>query len=174
MRDGPSEPRTSARVLNAQRALLRLPRSGCRCCISRLTTWQGRRGDTVTVLDADHRQHKIRLAGIDAPEKAQPFGQRSKENLPRLVFGREVVVEVGKTDRYRREVGKISIDGIDANLEQVKAGLAWHYKAYAGSNQPRTGSGTPRRKRGPVRQGWDSGGMHSHCRHGSGANLRHT
>jgi endonuclease YncB( thermonuclease family) len=87
-------------------------------------------GDTVTVLDAELRQHRIRLAGIDAPEKRQPFGQRSKEHLSSVVFGREVVVEIGKTDRYGREVGKILTDGVDANLEQVRAGFAWHYKAY--------------------------------------------
>jgi endonuclease YncB( thermonuclease family) len=88
-------------------------------------------GDTVTVLDAERRQHRIRLAGIDAPEKRQPFGQRSKEHLSRLVFGREVVVEIGKTDRYGREVGRILTGGLDANLEQVREGFAWHYKAYA-------------------------------------------
>ena len=53
-------------------------------------------GDTITVLDADRQQHKIRLGGIDAPEKAQPFGQRSKENLSRMVFGKDVRVEVGQ------------------------------------------------------------------------------
>ena len=45
-------------------------------------------GDTITVLDADKTQHKIRLNGIDAPEKAQPFGQRSKQSLSDLVFGK--------------------------------------------------------------------------------------
>jgi len=44
-------------------------------------------GDTVTVLDADHQQHKIRVGGVDAPEKAQPYGQRSKQNMSALVFG---------------------------------------------------------------------------------------
>ena len=87
-------------------------------------------GDTVTVLDASKVQHKIRLAGIDAPEKAQPFGNRSKQSLSDLVFGKSVMVETGKTDRYGREVGKINVNGMDANLEQVKRGMAWHYKAY--------------------------------------------
>ena len=50
-------------------------------------------GDTITVLDANRQQHKIRLQGIDAPEKAQPFGQRSKESLSRMVFGKDVRVE---------------------------------------------------------------------------------
>lgn len=87
-------------------------------------------GDTVTVLDAGKTQRKIRLSGIDAPEKAQPFGQRSKENLSNLVFGKQVVVDAGKTDRYGRTVGKVVAGEVDANLEQVRAGYAWHYTKY--------------------------------------------
>jgi endonuclease YncB( thermonuclease family) len=87
-------------------------------------------GDTITVLDATKAQHKIRLAGIDAPEKKQAFGQRSKESLSDLVFNREVQVETTKRDRYGREIGKVLVGGLDANLEQVKRGMAWHYKAY--------------------------------------------
>ena len=75
-------------------------------------------------------QHKVRLTGIDAPEKAQPFGQRSKQNLSNWVFGKQVSVETAKTDRYGRSLGKVRVGGIDANLEQVKAGYAWHYKKY--------------------------------------------
>lgn len=89
-------------------------------------------GDTITVLDDQRTQHKIRLAGIDAPEKAQAFGQRSKEALSALVFGRRVTVETEKQDRYRRTVGKVVIDGRDANLAMVVVGMAWHYKKYAG------------------------------------------
>ena len=63
-------------------------------------------GDTVTILDADHQQHRVRLQGIDAPEKAQPFGQRSKENLSRLVAGKDVRVDWAKRDKYKRIVGK--------------------------------------------------------------------
>lgn len=87
-------------------------------------------GDTITVLDADRRQWKIRLAGIDAPEKRQPFGQQSKQMLSERVFGKQVLVETGKTDRYRRTIGKVMVAGEDVNLEQVSAGLAWHYKKY--------------------------------------------
>lgn len=93
-------------------------------------------GDTITVLDDQRTQHKIRLAGIDAPEKKQPFGQRSKEYLSSLVFGRRVTVETEKQDRYRRTVGKVIIDGRDANLAQVVAGMAWHYKQYEGEQSP--------------------------------------
>ena len=87
-------------------------------------------GDTVTVLDADKVQHKIRLSGIDAPEKAQAFGNRSKESLSELVFSKDVQVETNKRDRYGRDVGKVLINGVDANLAQVQRGFAWHYKAY--------------------------------------------
>lgn len=87
-------------------------------------------GDTVTVLDASNTQYKIRLMGIDAPEKKQPFGQRSKQFLSDLVFNKEVTVEYRKKDKYGRTVGKITVGGVDANLEQIRAGLAWHYKKY--------------------------------------------
>ena len=77
-------------------------------------------GDTITVLDTSQTQHKIRLGGIDAPEKAQPYGKQSKQSLSDMVFGKTVTVDTGKTDRYGREVGKILVDGMDANLEQLK------------------------------------------------------
>lgn len=87
-------------------------------------------GDTVTVLDESNTQFKIRLMGIDAPEKKQPFGTKSKESLSGLVFNKQVAVEYKKRDKYGRIVGKILVDGVDANLEQIKVGLAWHYKKY--------------------------------------------
>jgi endonuclease YncB( thermonuclease family) len=88
-------------------------------------------GDTITVLDSTNGQHKVRLAGIDAPEKAQPFGSRSKANLSGLVYGKTVTVEYVKFDRYQRMVGKVLVDGRDACLGQIKAGLAWWYRKYA-------------------------------------------
>ena len=93
-------------------------------------------GDTITVLDGQQTQHKIRLMGIDAPEKAQPFGQNSKQSLSDLVFDRSVSVEWKKLDRYQRIVGKVQINGQDANLEQVRRGLAWHYKKYEREQEP--------------------------------------
>lgn len=87
-------------------------------------------GDTLTLLDGDHVQHKIRLAGIDAPEKRQAFGNRSKQNLAELVFRKQVTVEWNKFDRYGRVIGKVLAGGDDVCLAQVRAGLAWHYKAY--------------------------------------------
>ncbi len=88
-------------------------------------------GDTITVLDAERQQHKIRLAGIDAPEKKQPFGQKSKASLSSMVFGKRVTVEWTKRDRYQRIIGVVLVNGVDSNLEQVKAGMAWWYRQYA-------------------------------------------
>lgn len=87
-------------------------------------------GNTITLLDERNVQHKVRLAAIDSPEKGQAFGNRAKENLSQLVFGKTVTVETKKQDKYGRAVGKVIVDGRDANLEQVKAGFAWHYKEY--------------------------------------------
>lgn len=88
-------------------------------------------GDTIKVLDSQTQQHKIRLAGIDAPEKSQPFGHRSKQHLSDLVFGKQVTLDCNKIDRYRREICVVLVDGKDANLGQVAAGLAWWYRKYA-------------------------------------------
>lgn len=87
-------------------------------------------GDTITVLDNTNTQHKIRLAGIDAPEKKQAFGKVSKKSLYDLVYGKQVAVDWQKQDRYGRTVGKVVINGVDANLEQIKRGLAWFYSKY--------------------------------------------
>lgn len=87
-------------------------------------------GDTITVLDAHKAQHTIRLAGIDAPEKGQAFGQRSKESLAELVAGKTVVIETNKKDRYGRAVGKVVLDGKDVSLVQLERGLAWFYRKY--------------------------------------------
>lgn len=88
-------------------------------------------GDTLTILDTHHRQTKIRLHQIDAPEKRQDFGQRSKQSLSELAYGKPVRIEVFDTDKYGRTVGKVWVDGVDANLEQVKRGMAWVYEKYA-------------------------------------------
>ena len=87
-------------------------------------------GDTLTVLDNTDLQHRIRLFGIDAPEKAQAFGKQSKKNLADKVFGETVRVEVVDIDRYRREVGRIYLGGRFINLEQVRDGCAWRYTTY--------------------------------------------
>ena len=88
-------------------------------------------GDTITVLDSAKAQHKIRLAGIDAPEKKQAFGHASKKHLSDLIFDRNVTLDCGKTDKYRREICVVLVNGKDANLAQVTAGMAWWYRKYA-------------------------------------------
>lgn len=87
-------------------------------------------GDTITVLDSTNTQHKIRLGGIDAPEKKQAFGNVSKKSLSDMVFNQQVDVEWHKEDRYGRKVGKVLVNDEDVNLEQIKRGMAWFYKKY--------------------------------------------
>ncbi len=82
------------------------------------------------VLDANYKQHKIRLAGIDVPERRQAYGLASRKHLASIVAGQQVRIEYQKRDRYGRIVGKVLLDGIDVCLEQVKVGFAWHYKKY--------------------------------------------
>ncbi len=87
-------------------------------------------GDTVTVLDSEKKQTRVRLAGIDCPESGQDFGQKAKQFLSKIVYGEQVVIVGSKIDRYGRLVGKIIFNGRDVNLDIVAAGLAWHYKEY--------------------------------------------
>ncbi len=86
--------------------------------------------DTLTVLDEAKTQHKIRLAGIDAPEKKQAFGTKARENLAAMVFRQNVRVEVIDVDRYRREVGRIYLGDRFINMEMVRDGFAWRYVQY--------------------------------------------
>ncbi|MFM8153635.1 MAG: thermonuclease family protein, partial [Polynucleobacter victoriensis] len=78
----------------------------------------------------NNKSYKIRLQGIDAPEKAQSFGNKSKQSLHRLVHSKQVTIEFQKKDKYGRTVGKVVINGLDVCLEQIKLGMAWHYKQY--------------------------------------------
>lgn len=87
-------------------------------------------GDTVDLLTASKDLIRVRLSGIDAPEKGQPFGQVAKRTLSDIVFDRQVVVDGTKRDRYGRLVGKLLVGGSDANLQIVARGLAWHFKRY--------------------------------------------
>ena len=84
---------------------------------------------TVTILD-NNTQHKIRLQGIDAPERKQLFGNASRKHLATLVTGKEITVKWDNRDRYGRIVGFVIVDGQDVNLAQVKAGMAWFYRYY--------------------------------------------
>jgi endonuclease YncB( thermonuclease family) len=87
-------------------------------------------GDTLTVLDADNRQYVIRLAEVDAPEKAQAFGNRSKQHLSAPCFGKAAVITPRTTDRYRRTVARVDCEGTNASAEQVHAGMAWVFDRY--------------------------------------------
>lgn len=87
-------------------------------------------GDTMTALCNNHEQVKIRLAEIDAPEKAQPFGQRSKQSLAEMCFNKSADIHVQTTDRYHRSVARVICNGVDVNVEQVKRGMAWVYDQY--------------------------------------------
>jgi endonuclease YncB( thermonuclease family) len=97
-------------------------------------------GDTLTILTDDHKQHRIRVAGIDAPEKRQAFGTRSRENLARMAHGKAAVADCPKTDRYGRKVCKVFVQPadcpqcgktLDVGYAQISAGLAWWYRRYA-------------------------------------------
>ncbi|PVE05307.1 thermonuclease family protein [Limnohabitans sp. Rim28] len=87
-------------------------------------------GDSLTLLDAEKRQHKIRLQGIDAPEMKQAYGQKSKESLSKLVYNKTIKVHWSKKDRFGRTVGQVMLGDIDICLEQVRRGMAWHFKDY--------------------------------------------
>ena len=90
-------------------------------------------GDTITVLDANQVQRKIRLEGIDAPEKKQAFGTRSRQTLGDLVAGKDVTVQWNKKDRYGRIIGHVYLGDRDIDMEMVQAGMAWHYRQYSKS-----------------------------------------
>jgi endonuclease YncB( thermonuclease family) len=93
-------------------------------------------GDTVTVLDSAKQQHRVRIVGIDAPEKAQAFGASAKENLSRLAFGKQADVRCSKRDRYGREVCNVFVAARDVGLEQVRSGYAWWFREYAREQSP--------------------------------------
>jgi endonuclease YncB( thermonuclease family) len=97
-------------------------------------------GDTIKVLDENNTQHKVRLTGIDAPERGQPFGLASKKYLASMLGGKEVFVESNKNDRYGRVLGKVWVQPadcpscgktLDINHAQLLAGMAWWYRYYA-------------------------------------------
>jgi len=88
-------------------------------------------GDTLTVLNEDFQQIKVRLAEIDAPEKKQPFGSRSRQSLGEICHEKRAEVRVIDINRYKRIVGRVSCDGVDANAAQVRRGMAWVYDRYA-------------------------------------------
>jgi endonuclease YncB( thermonuclease family) len=99
-------------------------------------------GDTITVLDAARTTHKVRLAGIDAPESGQAYGARSKQQLSALVYGKPVIVIWHRRDRYKRIIGQVLQPAPgecapageecvkDVGLALIESGLAWHYRRF--------------------------------------------
>ncbi len=98
-------------------------------------------GDTITVL-RDKEHVKIRLVGIDAPEKAQAFGNVARQHMADMVFGKEVRVDSRKKDKYGRTIARVWVASaecqasdcpktLDAGMALLTMGLAWHYKQYA-------------------------------------------
>ena len=88
-------------------------------------------GDTLVVLDESNTQHKMRLAGIDCPERKQPWSTRAKQTLSDTVFNQQVTVDWDKRDRYKRIVGKVLDRKRDVNLGLVRDGMCWWYRKYA-------------------------------------------
>lgn len=118
-----SPPPCRGRFRRGQRSRGHVGCRGPRCALSD--------GDTITVLDEAKVQHKIRFAGIDAPEAKQSYGNASKESLSRLVFNKRVEARCHKRDRYGREVCAVFVGSRDVGLEQVHAGMAWWFREYA-------------------------------------------
>lgn len=88
-------------------------------------------GDTLTAVDASNVQHKVRLQGIDAPERGQPFGTVSRDRLAAMVMGKPVTVHDEGRDKWGRTLGRIEIEGQDVNRTLVAEGLAWHYVKFS-------------------------------------------
>lgn len=88
-------------------------------------------GDTLVLLDANNTQHKVRLAGIDCPERKQAWSTKAKQALSDYVFDRQVTVDWDKRDRYQRIVGKVLDGQRDVNLALIRDGLCWWYRRYA-------------------------------------------
>jgi endonuclease YncB( thermonuclease family) len=96
-------------------------------------------GDTLTArcrTELGAEVVKMRLFGVDAPEKGQAFGQVSKQSLTALTRDKAVEASCHKIDRYGRQVCKVATGGVDVGLQQVRAGLAWHYKAFEREQSP--------------------------------------
>lgn len=101
-------------------------------------------GDTLVILDSSNTQHRVRLSGIDTPERGQPFGKRATQNLARLTGNQPARLEWYKQDRWKRLIGTIWVRSpnapcqeqscpktLDVGMAQLTQGLAWHFKRYA-------------------------------------------
>lgn len=92
-------------------------------------------GDTFVLLTGSKEQIKIRLHGIDAPEKKQDYGTVSKNYLSNLVFKKDIIIEYKNRDRYGRRIGIAFMEGVNVNEKMLSEGMAWHFKKYDTNSQ---------------------------------------
>ena len=92
-------------------------------------------GDTFTLLDANNKQHRVRLDGIDCPENKQDYGEKARQFTASLIAGKNITVDNSNMDRYGRILAFVIVDGKNVNEELLKNGLAWHYKQYNKSSR---------------------------------------
>lgn len=93
-------------------------------------------GDTITVQFEDKRRIRIRLQGIDAAERTQPYSQVGRRSLHEMTMGKFVTFDTEKIDRHGRAVAVVRVKGKDVCLAQIQAGLAWHFKRYEMEQTP--------------------------------------
>ena len=92
-------------------------------------------GDTIEVLHNTHPE-RVRLSGIDCPEKGQAFGNRAKQAASALAFGKDVTLQTHGQDKYRRTLADVFLlDGTHVNHTLVKEGWCWWYRKYAPRNR---------------------------------------
>lgn len=88
-------------------------------------------GDSIRVVDKNNKEERIRLATIDAPENGQAFGKPAKASLSEMIYKKHVQVVGATRDQYGRIIGEVYIGEMNANVEQLRRGFAWHYKRHA-------------------------------------------
>ena len=92
-------------------------------------------GDTFTGINSDNLQLKVRIYGIDAPEKKQAFGNKSKEYLSSIIFGKRITIDVQSQDSWGRYISYVyTPDGEDVSLLMLQTGMAWHFVKYDSSS----------------------------------------
>jgi len=90
-------------------------------------------GDTIEILTGDKQLYTIRLAHVDTPERSQAYGKRAKQFTSNFCYGKQVSCSITSTDRYKRSIGVVMVDGEELNLAIIEAGFGWHYKKYSKS-----------------------------------------
>lgn len=105
-------------------------------------------GDTFTAINRDNLQLKFRIWGIDAPEKEQAFGTKSKEHLSSLIFGKTITVDVQKQDGWGRYIAYVfTPDNKDVGTEMLTAGMAWQFIEYDQSEKYRAAESQARKSK---------------------------